>query len=89
MKLTFLELAKQGKVVHSSLIPHEVEYLLEWAVDHPYDAYISYVVLLDPAEKSVQVEVFKWIEELDEWISQEFINGDEAIAMAKSFNLIM
>jgi hypothetical protein len=92
MKLTFIELAKQGKVVNASLIPDEVDGILEWAVDHEYDAHTSYIVSLDLSEQAVQVEVFKWVEtdELDSeaWSSQEIISGDEAIEMAKSFNLI-
>ncbi len=89
MKLAFIELAKQKKVVNVSLIPQEIEGLLEWAVDDEYDAYTNYIVLLDPADKTIQVEVFKWIEESDEWISQEVINGDRAVDMAKNFGLIV
>lgn len=89
MKLTFIELAKQGKVVNASLIPDEVcDGMLEWAVDHEYDAETNYIVTLDLKEKAVQVEVFKWTESVEQWLSQEIISGDEAIEMAKSFNLI-
>lgn len=89
MKLAFIELAKQGKVVNASLIPQEIEGLLEWAVDDEYDAYTNYIVLLDPADKSIQVESFKWIDESEDWVAQEIFTGDVAVSMAKSFGLIV
>jgi hypothetical protein len=89
MKLAFLELAKQGRVVNASLIPDVYNNILEWGVEDPHMADVSYVVLLDRLTLEMCVKTFRYTDDEGDWQEVEVQYGDDAVALAKAFKLIV
>jgi hypothetical protein len=89
MKLAFLELAKQGKVVNASLIPDVYGDILEWGVEDSHMADVSYVVLLNKKTLEMCVKTFRYKDEESDWFEVDAEYGDQAIALAKAFKLIV
>lgn len=88
MKLTYIELAKQGKVVNVSLLPEGNGHLLEWSMEDPYNGNISYNIILNMHRKTVDVQVFEWKDGSDDWEHTSTIHGTQALQIAKNFNVI-
>lgn len=87
MKLAYIELAKQGKVVNASLLPDVYDNILEWGVEDKHIADVTYTVLLDIKTKEMCVKTFRFVDE--DWFEVEAQYGDQAVALAKSFGLIV
>ena len=92
MKLTYLELAKQGKVVNVKYIPCMFDKNLntmEWSMDDEYDSYKSYNIGLDLNDNEFVVEVFQFDDLSEDWISIEIIDGIKAEQMARNLKIIL